>query len=380
MKIDECVENLISEMVKDKEFFWNHPEEEFKEFETSEYIIKRLKQIGYTDIKTNIAKTGIVATIGNGSSPCILFRADMDAVVMDENHRMKHTCGHDAHMTMLLALATLLMQNKEKINGTAKLLFQPAEEGNGGAQPMIDEGVLENPHVDKVFGMHVWSELPECTVGIKEGCIMASTDPFDMVVTGRGGHGALPEKCIDPISIASAITTALQVVVGRNVASTESAVVGITSIHGGSSYNVIPDIVEMKGICRTYNNNLRDYIKTRIDEVATGIASSMGGKVEISYPGSRPAVENSKEEAQVIKELASDIVGKENVITNYRTMCSEDFSFFLQNRPGAFIFIGCQGEKYYAQHNENFTVSKDAIVLGTEMWYKLAKRYLGLVF
>ncbi len=357
MKIGDCVKELKEQMIKDKEFFWNHPEEEFKEYETSEYIIKRLKEMGYIDIKTHIAKTGIVACIGNGNAPCILFRADMDAVVMDESHRMKHTCGHDAHMTILLAFANLLMQNKDKINGTIKLLFQPAEEGIGGAKPMIDEGVLENPHVDKVFGLHVWSELPNCSVGIKQGPIMAATDPFEIIVKGKGGHAALPEKCIDSIYIASQIVLGINGIISNNIInSSEKVVLGITSIHGGSSYNLIPDIVEMKGICRTYDNKLRDKLKTLVQEVSKNIAEAKGGCVEFRYPSSLPAVVNSKEEAEMVQELAETIVGKENVITDYKTMCSEDFSHFLLNRRGAFIFIGCRGEHYYPQHNENFSV------------------------
>lgn len=225
MNIENDINNLLPKMKEDKEFFWNNPENEFEEVKTSNYIIKRLKEMGYEDIKTNIAKTGVVAEL-NGVEPgeCILFRADMDAVMMDDNHRMKHTCGHDAHMTILLGLAQILINNKNKIKGCVKLLFQPAEEGHGGAKPMIDEGVLENPRVDKVFALHVWSEIDEGKVGIREGAVMASTDPFDIRVIGKGGHAALPEKCVDPIYIASSIVTAIQGIVGRNVDPNETAV------------------------------------------------------------------------------------------------------------------------------------------------------------
>lgn len=377
MNIEACVNNLLLQMREDKKFFWNHPEEEFEELETSAYIIKRLKEIGYKKIKTNIAKTGIVAELqGKENGECILFRADMDAVVMDENHRTKHTCGHDAHMTILLSLAQLLMDNKEKINGCVKLLFQPAEEGKGGAKPMIEEGVLENPRVDKVFALHVWSEIDEGKIGIKEGAIMASTDPFLIKVIGKGGHAALPEKCIDPIYIASSITIALQAIVGKNINPNETAVVGITAINGGNTNNVIPNEVELKGICRTFNNELRNEVLKRIETISTKIAESMNGKIEFKHLLEYPAVINSKKESKEVGEIAKKIVGESNVVTYYRTMCSEDFSFFLQERPGAFIFIGNRGKNVVPQHNENYFVSENSILIGTQVMYEIAKKYL----
>lgn len=377
MNIDECINNLLPQMRKDKEFLWNHPEEEFKELKTSEYIIKRLKEMGYENIKTNIAKTGVVAELqGKQDGECILFRADMDAVVMDENHRTKHTCGHDAHMTILLSLAQLLINNKDKIQGHVKLLFQPAEEGKGGAKPMIEAGVLENPNVDKVFALHVWSEIDEGKIGIKEGAVMASTDPFNITVKGKGGHAAIPEKCVDPIYIASSIAIALQGIVGRNVDPNETAVVGITAINGGNTNNVIPDEVKLKGICRTYNNELRKELLKRIETVSKNIAESMEGSVKIDHILEYPAVVNTKNEVEDIIDISKKIVGENNIVTNYRTMCSEDFSFFLQERPGAFIFIGNRGENTAPQHNENYFVSEKSILIGAQVMYEIAKKYL----
>lgn len=209
MKIEKCIKMLKNTMIADKEFLWNHPEKGFHEIETSKYIINRLEKLGY-DVKANIATTGIVAKLkGKEERPCIMFRSDMDALEMDNTGRMKHACGHDAHMTIMLALAELIIKNKEKIKGTIKLLFQPAEETSGGAKKMIEEGVLENPKVDCVFALHVWSELEKGTIGIKNGAVMASTNPFDITVYGKGGHGAIPEKCIDPIYISSSIVTNL---------------------------------------------------------------------------------------------------------------------------------------------------------------------------
>lgn len=377
MNISECIKNILPQMRRDKEYLWNNPEEEFKEIKTSEYIIKRLKEIGYINIKTNIAKTGIIAELeGKIDGECILFRADMDAVEMDDNHRMKHTCGHDAHMTILLSLAQLLMDNKDKIKGHVKLLFQPAEEGHGGAKPMIEAGALENPTVDKVFALHIWSEIEDGKIAIKEGPVMASTDPFDIIVIGKGGHGAIPEKCVDPIYIASQIVIAMQGIVGRNVNPNETTVVGITAINGGNTNNVIPDKVELKGICRTFNNDLRKELLKRIENTSINIAKSMYGDVKINHIMEYPAVINTKKEAEDIINISKKIVGEENIVTDYKTMCSEDFSFFLQEKPGAFILIGNKGENTAPQHNENYFVSEKSMILGAEVMYEIAKKYL----
>ena len=375
MKIEECIKMLKKTMIADKEFLWNHPEKGFHEIETSKYIINRLEKLGY-DVKANIATTGIVAKLkGKEERPCIMFRSDMDALEMDNTGRMKHACGHDAHMTIMLALAELIIKNKEKIKGTIKLLFQPAEETSGGAKKMIEEGVLENPKVDCVFALHVWSELEKGTIGIKNGAVMASTNPFDITVYGKGGHGAIPEKCIDPIYISSSIVTNLQAIVGRNISPNETVILSITAINGGNSNNIIPEKVEMKGICRTFNNELIDYIKNRIVEVATNTAKSMNGKIEVKFKdGNYPAVINSKKYFELIKEIGKEIVGENNIIDNYKTMCSEDFSYFLEERPGAFIFVGCKGEQYYPQHSENFYVDIDTILLGTQIMYEIVKK------
>ena len=376
MKIDEKIIKLKKQMEEDKTFFWNHPEKGFEEIETSKYIIERLKRLGY-EIRTNIAQTGVMAILrGKTEKPCVLFRCEMDALEMDEKGKMQHACGHDAHMTIMLALAELIIKEKDKIKGTIKILFQPAEETSGGAKKMIEEGVLENPKVDCVFALHVWSELKKGTIGIKSGPIMASTDPFNITVYGKEGHGAIPEKCFDPIYIASSIVLALQGIVGRNISPHETAVVGITAINGGNSNNKIPNKVEMKGICRTFNNDLRDYIKNRIEEISTNIAKSMNGRAVVTFKDDKyPALVNSKEYTDLVEEVSKEIVGKENIIKDYTTMCSEDFSYILQERNGAFIFVGCGQEKYFSQHSVDFRVDIDTVILGTQIMYSIFKKF-----
>ena len=375
MNIENEVMNLKEQMRKDKEFFWNHPEKGLCEFETASYIKKRLEEMGYNDINTNIYATGIVATLkGKEDGPCILFRSDMDAVVMDETGRTKHTCGHDAHMTILLSLAKILMDNKDKIKGTVKLLFQPDEEGDAGAKFMVENGALENPKVDKAFAIHVWSEFKEDEIAIKEGTVMASSDPYDIIVYGKGGHAAMPEKCIDTIYIANKIGIALKEMARIDVEPEEKAIIGATAISGGKTNNVIPDVVHMKGICRTNNNKVRKEMKKKLVSTVENIASKMGGKAEVKFLVEYPVTVNSKEEAKVVQEIARKVVS--NVVTDYQTTTSEDFSYYLEKVPGCMIFVGCTRDKFYPQHNENFTVGENPILIGTEVFYEIAKKYL----
>ena len=375
MNIEQIILDLKPQMKKDKEFFWNHPEKGLCEFETSSYIKRRLEEMGYEDINTNIYATGVIATLkGKEDGPCILFRSDMDAVVMDETGRTKHTCGHDAHMTILLSLAEILMDNKNKIKGTVKLLFQPDEEGDAGAKDMVKNGALENPKVDKAFAIHVWSEFKEDEIAIKEGTVMASSDPYDIIVHGKGGHAAMPEKCIDTIYIANKIGIALKEMARIDVESEKKAIIGATAISGGKTNNVIPDVVHMKGICRTNNNEVRKEMKKKIVETVEGIASKMGGRAEVKFLVEYPVTVNSKEESEAVQEIAKKIVS--NVITDYQTTTSEDFSYYLEKVPGCMIFVGCRREKFYPQHNENFTVGENPILIGTQVFYEIAKKYL----
>lgn len=375
MKIEDDIKKLENQMIKDKEYLWNNPEAGLKEFKTSAYIKNRLKEMGYTDINDSIYETGIIATLkGKEEKPCILFRSDMDAVIMDETGRTKHTCGHNVHITILLSLAKLLIDNKDRLKGTVKLLFEPDEEGMGGAYPMIENGALKNPKVDKAFAIHVWSELKEGTIGIKKGAVMASTDPFNIIVTGKGGHAALPEKCVDTIYIANVIGKAIKEMAKINVENEKKVVLGVTAIHSGETNNVIPNEAHLKGICRTFDNSLREKVKEELKNRVEEIAKNLGGSAKLEFTGSYPATINTERESKEVKEIALEIA--DNVDENYQTMSSEDFSYFLEKVPGAMILVGCQGEKYYPQHSENFSCGINPSLLGTQIFYDLVKKYL----
>ncbi|HHV30579.1 M20 metallopeptidase family protein [Acetivibrio mesophilus] len=379
MKITNEVYSIRDELLRDKNFFNCNPELGYKEFKTSKYISSRLKEIGF-QVEENIATTGVVAVLkGKQDSPCIMFRADMDAVltIPEETTSIMHACGHDAHMAILLGLASLLAKDKHNFKGTVKLVFQPGEEGFGGAEAMIHEGVLDNPKVDKAFALHVWSELDEDCIGIKDGPIMASGDEFEIEVYGKGGHAALPEKCSDSIYIASQIVVVLQSIVSRNISPIDTAVVSVTSFNGGCNYNTICEKVAIRGTCRTFRNETRELIASKIKEISTSIASSLGGKAIVKYRFKHPPVVNWKEESNLVAQIAELVVGKENIITNYSTMCTEDFSHFLRKVPGALVLVGCKGEEYWPQHSPNFYVGEKPMLIGLELLYGIARKYLS---
>ncbi|KUO72358.1 MAG: hypothetical protein APF81_21905 [Desulfosporosinus sp. BRH_c37] len=378
MRISDDVLNLKDTLMMDKNYFNANPELGFLEYKTSNYISKRLSELGF-EVRENIAQTGVMGLIrGDANKPCIMFRADMDAILTDPDdpNSIKHACGHDAHMAILLGLANLLTQKKNSIKGTVKLVFQPGEEGLGGAASMIDQGVLEHPTVDKAFALHVWSEVEEGKIGICGGPVMASGDEFLIEILGKAGHAALPEKSIDAIFIASQVVVALQSIVSRNVSPIETVVVSICSISGGCNFNTICEKVTIKGTCRTYDNEVRRFVSERIKHIAVSIARSFGGDAVVEYIFKHPPVINSQEEAIQITKLSEQIVGSENVIKSYRTMCTEDFSHFQQKIPGTLTFIGCQSDKYYPQHNPNFYVNEKAMLIGLELFCSIAKKYL----
>lgn len=343
-------EKYLQQMINLREAIHMYPEDGFKEFKTSEIIVNELEKLGIK-VQKNVAKTGVVGLIeGNYPGKTVLLRADMDALKIQEQadvdykskvDGMMHACGHDGHVAGLLGAAMILNELKDKLHGNVKLVFQPAEEKEGGALPMIEEGVLENPKVDVAFGAHLWGYLKEGEVHLKEGPMMAAPDLFNIKVIGKGGHGAVPQASIDPIVITCQIVNALQTIVSRRMNPLDPVVVTCGKIQGGESFNVIPNEVELEGTIRTFNEETRNLVPCIIEDLVKGITTSQGATYEFKYEPHYPALLNDKNMTNFAKKSLEKVVGKENVFDlKEPNMGGEDFAYFAQKVPSAFMFIG----------------------------------------
>lgn len=325
------------------------PEEGFKEFKTQKLICDTLDEIG---VPYTTERTWIIGLIeGAHSGPTVALRADIDALPVRETNGLPfasehdgwmHACGHDVHTAIQLGTAGMLMKLKDRLHGRVKLLFQPAEETTGGALPMVQAGALENPHVDMCYGLHVQPYLPLGTVETRYGTLNASSDELIIEVFGRGGHAAYPENSVDTIVCAAHIITALQTLVSRNVSPLSSAVLSFGSIKGGNAGNVISDYVRLYGTLRTVDNELHMFARKRVEQIAKGVAEGFGATVKIEWPDSYSALVNHARETNVVLNLARELFGRENVkLKEYPSMGAEDFSYLIEERPGAFYHIGC---------------------------------------
>ena len=330
--------------------FHIHPELGFHEVRTSGIVSRELNSLGL-EVHTGLAGTGVVALIeGAKPGPVILVRADMDALPIEEqtgaayasqNHGVMHACGHDGHTAILLTVARILNTHRHELAGTVKLMFQPAEEGLGGAEKMIESGILENPKVDVALGLHVWNEQLVGWFGIANGPAMAGAEIFKIKVIGKGGHGAAPHLAVDPVLAAAQIVTALQGIVSRNVPPLQTAVVSVCTIHGGETFNVIPPAVELTGTIRTFESDVRDRVLKRFKETVRGIAGALDCQVEIDLQCLTPATVNQPEISGIIQETAHRLFPEAEIDeANFITMGSEDFAFILEKVPGCFFFIG----------------------------------------
>jgi len=330
--------------------FHQHPELSFEEFRTSEIIARELGKLGMDDIKTGVAKTGVVALLkGNSPGPVVLLRFDMDALPVEEktgaeyasqNPGVMHACGHDGHSAVGLTVAKILANRRSELAGTVKFVFQPAEEGLGGANLMVKEGVLENPRPDYSLAIHVWNDKEVNWFGITPGPVMAAADSFRVVLGGKGGHGAAPHQAVDPIIAASQVVTALQSIVARNVPPLKTAVVSVTSIQGGTAFNIIPPEVEMLGTIRTFDPDVRETVLQRFRTITTGVSDSLGCTSEIEINAVTPTVNNNPNLTTKVQEIASNLFPDAVIDTNAVTMGSEDFAFMMQDVPGCFVFVG----------------------------------------
>ncbi len=349
-EVKRLSEKYLQQMINLRETIHMYPEDGFSEFKTSKLIIDELEKLSIK-VQKNVAKTGVVGLIeGKYSGKTVLLRADMDALKIQEHadveykskiDGMMHACGHDGHVAGLLGAAMILNELKDELHGNVKLVFQPAEEREGGALPMIEEGVLENQKVDAAFGAHLWGYLKEGEVHLKEGPMMAAPDIFNIKVIGKGGHGAVPQESIDPIVITCQIVNALQTIVSRRTNPLDPVVVTCGQIQGGDSFNVIPNEVELEGTIRTFKEETRNLVPRIMEDLVRGITTSQGATYEFKYKANYPALINDKDMTNFAKESLRKVVGEENVFDlKEPNMGGEDFAYFAQKVPSAFMFIG----------------------------------------
>jgi hippurate hydrolase len=387
MTVIKEIKLLHDEMTEWRRDIHQHPELKFEENRTSDLVAAKLEEFGI-EIHRGLAKTGVVGTIRNGDGPSIGLRADMDALPLEEKNTFKHAssnpgkmhaCGHDGHTAMLLGAAKHLA-SKKKFKGTVHFIFQPAEEGGGGGELMIKEGLFEMFPADSVYGLHNWPEMPAGIFGVGSGPIMAAADSFDLIINGLGGHAAMPDKCIDPIVIASQVVNALQAIPSRNTHPVDSLVISVTQIHAGDAYNVIPDSVTMRGSVRTFQTETRKEIPSSMLRVAEGVCQAFGANCELNYMLGYPATVNSVPETDISAKAVVDLLGEDNIIRNPTpSMASEDFSYMLEKRPGCYVWLGIapkEGVSAELLHSSRYDFNDDVLTIGASYWVKLVENEL----
>lgn len=349
------------------------PELAFEEYETAKKIMAFLDSIA-VPYQSSIAQTGIIATIkGKYPGKTILLRADMDALALDQDptHILKskvagkmHACGHDGHTAGLCLAAAILNDLKDEFSGEVRLMFQPAEESIGGALPMIEAGVCEG--VDMAFGAHLWGSLAENHIQVKVGAMMAAPDAFSIKVIGKGGHGAMPHLCVDPIVIASSIVMNAQSIISRNLNPLDQAVLTFGQIHGGTAFNVIPNEVELTGTIRTLSESVRRQVPLALKTLAQGIAEAYGGSIDFTYDAKYPVLVNDEKAVEVSVEAFKKIVGEKQVqYLNEPNMGGEDFAYIAQRVPSSFVFVGIKKDENVLHHHPSFSWDdKNMVVLG----------------
>ena len=395
-QLENDIDGLMTKVVEWRHHFHEYPELSNREFKTSQYIKDVLENLGL-EVQSDIAYTGLVAMIrGSQPGPLIALRADIDGLPVTEELGLPfsskerttyqgnevgvmHACGHDGHMAILLGVAQALSKNTKLKKGTVRFIFQPAEEGLGGARYMIKDGCLKG--VDEIYGLHLWNYQRYGEVGVKTGHVMASADLFDIEVMGKGGHGATPQGTVDPIVVASNLITQLQTIVSRNTNPLESTVISIGKINGGHNFNVISDHVNMSGTTRSYTESNQKMIKKRMKEIIDGVSKSFGAKITLKYKDGYPPTVNDEFSTKKVLDAATSIVG-EGAKSPYLSMGGEDFSYYLQKRPGCFFFIGsAPNEKELLStphHCSHFNIDERSLLVGSSVFLKLVENSFSL--
>jgi amidohydrolase len=394
MKVIDSIVTESASMAAIRRDLHAHPELCFEEVRTAELVASKLHEWGIP-LQRGLGGTGVVGIIKNGSSTrAVGLRADMDALPLQEANSFEHAsrhegkmhaCGHDGHTAMLLAAARYFAQHRN-FDGTVYLIFQPAEEGGGGAREMMREGLFEKFPMEAVFGMHNWPGMRVGTFALSPGPVMASSNEFKITIRGRGGHAALPHNTMDPVPVACQMVQSFQTIISRNKKPIDAGVISVTMIHAGAATNVIPDSCELQGTVRTFTLEVLDLIEQRMKEIAQHTCAAFGVSCEFEFDRNYPPTINSPAEADFARQVMAGIVGAANVLTQEPTMGAEDFAYMLQAKPGAYCFIG-NGEGAHREighaegpctlHNPSYDFNDDLIPLGASYWVRLAEAWLA---
>lgn len=367
--------------------FHMYPELAFEEYETSKTVVHELKNLGL-ETQEKIAGTGVTGLLrGKYPGKTVLLRADMDALPIQEEVEVDyksripgvmHACGHDGHTAALLGTAMILSKLKDYLHGNVKFLFQPAEEGAGGAKPMIEEGVLENPTVDAAFACHVSGDIPEGHILVKKGPHMASCDDFTIKIIGKGGHGASPHLCIDPINIAMKVMSNIQTFFDRKINPINPYVISFCSINGGKGFNIIPDEVVIKGTLRTLDNKLRMWILEKIEEITASVTKSHDANYSFSYLSFAPPLINDEKMTSLVIDASSKVLGGDKILEgNKPDMGSEDFAFFSNHVPSSMFLVGIKKDKEIIAHNSKFQWDDINLLTAVKCLSQVAIDYLN---
>jgi amidohydrolase len=374
------------DLIRVRRLLHRKPELSMVEFETARFVEAELRKLDFDEIRTGIGKTGVLATlIGGKPGPVTLLRADMDALpiaeLVDSPYRSEHAgvmhaCGHDGHVAILLAAARTLCARRAEIYGTLVFCFQPGEEGSAGNRLMIEDGALENPHVDRTFALHLYTQLDVGKIGVRDGAFFASADEWFLTIAGKGGHGAMPQLAVDPVVAGSYFVTMLQTIVSREVAPKDPAVFTVGKFEAGTTFNVIPDKATMMGTVRCFDPDVRASMPERMERILKGLATAMRVEYELKYHWSYPPTVNNKQMNDLVREVGRATLGPENVVEHDIVMWAEDMSFMQELRPGAYFIVGARGgpETGIPHHNARFDIDERALEVGYKMMVALGLR------
>lgn len=378
---------VSDELVRVRRHLHMHPELSLEERDTAAFITEQLRGLRLDDLRTGIGKTGILATLRGGKpGPVTLLRADMDGLPVQElgdapyrsqNAGKMHACGHDGHMSILLAAAKELAERRSEVPGTLVFCFQPGEEGLAGNKLMIEDGALENPHVDRTFALHLYTGLDVGKIGVRDGAFFASADEFTLHIRGKGGHGGMPHMTHDPVAAAGYFITMVQTLVSREIAPKDPVVVTVGHIEAGTTFNVIPDEAMLRGTVRTFDTEIRKSMPQRIERVAKGVAQALRVEASMEYRWSYPPTVNDAEMNAIVREVGKEVLDADNVVYPHEIVSwAEDMSFMQEQRQGAYFIVGARGDERtsFPHHSARFDIDERCLDVGFRMMVALGLR------